>query len=31
MNQSEVAMKDYYENKLNSKEKDIESLKKQMA
>lgn len=24
-------MKDYYENKLNSKEKDIESLKKQMS
>jgi hypothetical protein len=31
MNQSEVAMKDYYENKLNSKERDIENLKKQMA
>ena len=24
-------MKDYYENKLNSKEKDIQNLKKQMA
>lgn len=24
-------MKDYFENKLNSKEKDIESLKKQMS
>lgn len=24
-------MKDYYENKLNSKERDIENLKKQMA
>lgn len=24
-------MKDYYENKLNSKERDIEHLKKQMA
>jgi hypothetical protein len=31
MNQSEVAMKDYYENKLNSKERDIENLRKQMA
>jgi hypothetical protein len=31
MNQSEVAMKDYYETKLNSKEKDIENLKKQMT
>lgn len=31
MNQSEVAMKDYYENKLNSKERDIEHLKKQMT
>lgn len=24
-------MKDYYENKLNGKERDIENLKKQMA
>ncbi len=24
-------MKDYYENKLNSKERDIENLRKQMA
>lgn len=31
MNQSEVAMRDYYETKLNSKEKDIENLKKQMT
>ncbi len=31
MNQSEVSMKEYYETKLNSKEKDIDSLRKQMA
>jgi len=31
MNQSEVSMKDYYENKLHSKEKDIDALKKQMS
>lgn len=31
MNQSEVAMKDYYENKLAGKEKDIEHLKKQLG
>jgi hypothetical protein len=31
MNQSEVSMKDYYENKLHSKERDIDGLKKQMS
>jgi hypothetical protein len=31
MNQSEIAMKDYYENKINSKDKDVEHLKKQLA
>ena len=28
MGENEVAMKDYYETKLRSKEKDIETLKK---
>jgi hypothetical protein len=31
MNQSEVAMKDYYENKIQSKERDLDNLKKQLG
>ena len=30
MNENEVAMKDYYESKMTSKDKDIEALKEQL-
>lgn len=30
MNENEVAMKDYYESKMVSKDKDIEALKEQL-
>ena len=30
MNENEVAMKDYYETKLNSKDKDIDALRDQL-